>query len=113
MAPVYTYFPHFYMDWYQLQTEKRPRRAQFGWINAYPALSTKRALSPTVMKVAASEKFGSMDEPINDSKGSACLLRAVPIGLSYSRDPAYILALGANTAALTHGNEVAWMASGH
>lgn len=79
MAPVYTYFPHFYMDWYQLQTEKRPRRARFGWINAYPALSAKRALSPTVMKVAASEKFGSMDEPINDSKGSACLLRAVPI----------------------------------
>ena len=112
MAPVYTYFPHFYMDWYQLQTEKRPRRARCGWINAYPALSTKRALSPTVMKVAASEKFGSMDEPINDSKGSACLLRAVPIGLSYSRDPNRIVELGANTAALTHGNEVAWMASG-
>ena len=49
MAPVYTYFPHFYMDWYQLQTEKRPRRARCGWINAYPALSAKRALSPTVM----------------------------------------------------------------
>ena len=112
MAPVYTYFPDFYMDWYRLQTEKRTRRARCGWINAYPALSAKRALSPTVVKVAASKKFGSMDEPVNDSKGSACLLRAVPIGLSYSRDPAYILYLGANTAALTHGNEVAWMASG-
>lgn len=112
MAPVYTYFPDFYMDWYRLQTEKRTRRARCGWINAYPALSAKRALSPTVVKVAASKKFGSMDEPVNDSKGSACLLRAVPIGLSYSRDPAYILDLGANTAALTHGNEVAWMASG-
>ena len=112
MAPVYTYFPDFYMDWYRLQTEKRPRRARCGWINAYPALSAKRALSPIVVKVAASKKFGSMDEPVNDSKGSACLLRAVPIGLSYFRDPARILDLGANTAALTHGNEVAWMASG-
>ena len=111
MAPVYTYFPHFYMDWYLLQTEERPHRPYFAWINAYPALSAKRALSPTVMKVAASEKFGSMDKPINDSKGSACLLRAVPIGLSYSHDPAYILDLGANTAALTHGYELAWMSS--
>lgn len=112
MAPVYTYFPGFYMDWYRLQTEKRPHRARCGWINAYPALSAKRALSPTVVKVAASKKFGSMDEPVNDSKGSACLLRAVPIGLSYSRDPNRIVELGANTTALTHGNEVAWMASG-
>ena len=112
MAPVYQYFDAFYMDWYRLQTEKQPRRARCGWINAYPALSAKRALSPTVMEVAASTKFGSMDEPINDSKGSACLLRAVPIGLSYFRDPKYIVELGANAAALTHGNEVAWMASG-
>ena len=112
MAPVYTYFPGFYVDWYRLQTEKRPHRARCGWINAYPALSAKRAPSPTVMEVAATKKFGSMDEPVNDSKGSACLLRAVPIGLSYSRDPNRIVELGANTAALTHGNEVAWMASG-
>jgi hypothetical protein len=111
MAPVYQYFDAFYMDWYRLQTEKRPHRARCGWINAYPALSAKRALSPTVVKVAASKKFGSMDEPVNDSKGSACLLRAVPIGLSYFRDPAYILDLGANTAALTHGHELAWMSS--
>lgn len=111
MAPVYQYFDAFYMDWYRLQTEKQPRRARCGWINAYPALSAKRALSPTVVKVAASKKFGSMDEPINDSKGSACLLRAVPIGLSYFRDPARILDLGANTAALTHGHELAWLSS--
>lgn len=112
MAPVYQYFDAFYMDWYRLQTEKQPQRARCGWINAYPALSAKRALSPTVAKVAASKKFGSMDEPVNDSKGSGCLLRAVPIGLSYFRDPAHVLDLAANTAALTHGNEVAWMASG-
>lgn len=112
MAPVYQYFDAFYMDWYRLQTEKQPRRARCGWINAYPALSAKRAPSPTSMRVFSSDKFGSMDEPVNDSKGSGCLLRAVPIGLSYSDDPAYILDLAANTAALTHGNEVAWVASG-
>ena len=112
MAPVYQYFDAFYMDWYRLQTEKQPRRARCGWINAYPALSAKRAPSPTSMRVFSSDKFGSMDDPVNDSKGSGCLLRAVPIGLSYSDDPAYILDLAANTAALTHGNEVAWVASG-
>lgn len=112
MAPVYQYFDAFYMDWYRLQTEKQPRRARCGWINAYPGLSAKRAPSPTSMRVFSSDKFGSMDEPVNDSKGSGCLLRAVPIGLSYSDDPAYILDLAANTAALTHGNEVAWVASG-
>ena len=82
MAPVYQYFDAFYMDWYRLQTEKQPRRARCGWINAYPALSAKRAPSPTSMRVFSSDKFGSMDEPVNDSKGSGCLLRAVPIGLS-------------------------------
>ena len=112
MAPVYQYFDAFYMDWYRLQTTERASRSRVGWINAYPALSAKRAPSPTSMRVFSSDKFGSMDEPVNDSKGSGCLLRAVPIGLSYSDDPAYILDLAANTAALTHGNEVAWVASG-
>ena len=112
MAPVYQYFDAFYMDWYRLQTTERASRSRVGWINAYPALSAKRAPSPTSMRVFSSDKFGSMDEPVNDSKGSGCLLRAAPIGLSYSDDPAYILDLAANTAALTHGNEVAWVASG-
>jgi len=112
MAPVYQYFDAFYMDWYRLQTTERASRSRVGWISAYPSLSAQRAPSPTVMEVAATKKFGSMDEPVNDSKGSGCLLRAVPIGLSYSRDPNRIVELGANTAALTHGNEVAWMASG-
>lgn len=111
MAPVYQYFDAFYMDWYRLQTTERASRSWVGWINAYPALSAKRAPSPTSMRVFSSDKFGSMDEPVNDSKGSGCLLRTVPIGLSYSDDPAYLLDLAANTAALTHGNEVAWMAS--
>lgn len=112
MAPVYQYFDAFYMDWYRLQTEKQPRRARCGWINAYPALSAKRAPSPTSMRVFSSDKFGSMDEPVNDSKGSGCLLRTVPVGLSYSDDPAYILDLAANTAALTHGHKLAWISSG-
>ena len=112
MAPVYHYFDAFYLDWYRLQTTERASRSRVGWISAYPALSAQRALSPTVMEVAATKKFGSMEEPVNDSKGSGCLLRAVPIGLSYFRDPKRIVELGANTAALTHGNEVAWMASG-
>lgn len=112
MAPVYQYFDAFYMDWYRLQTEKQPRRARCGWINAYPALSAKRSSSPTSMGVFSSDKFGSMDEPVNDSKGSGCLLRAVPIGLSYFRDPAHVLDLAANTAALTHGHKLAWISSG-
>ena len=112
MAPVYQYFDAFYMNWYRLQTTERASRSRVGWINAYPALSAKRAPSPTSMRVFSSDKFGSMDKPVNDSKGSGCLLRAAPIGLSYSDDPAYILDLAANTAALTHGNEVTWVASG-
>ena len=112
MAPVYQYFDAFYFDWYRVQTTERASRSRVGWISAYPSSSAQRALSPTSMRVFSSDKFGSMDEPVNDSKGSGCLLRAVPIGLSYSDDPAHILDLAANTAALTHGNEVAWMASG-
>lgn len=112
MAPVYTYFDAFYLDWYRLQTTERASRSRVGWINAYPSFSAQRAPSPTSTSVFNSKKFGSMDEPVNDSKGSACLLRAVPIGLSYFHDPKHIVELGANTAALTHGNEVAWMSSG-
>lgn len=112
MAPVYQYFDAFYFDWYRLQTTERASRSRVGWISAYPSSSAQRALSPTSMRVFSSDKFGSMDEPVNDSKGSGCLLRAVPIGLSYSDDPAHILDLAANTAALTHGHKLAWISSG-
>lgn len=111
MAPVYQYFDAFYMDWYRLQTTERASRSRVGWISAYPSLSAQRAPSPTSTRVFSSKKFGSMDEPVNDSKGSGCLLRTFPIGLSYFRDPAHVLDLAANTAALTHGHELAWMSS--
>lgn len=112
MAPVYQYFDAFYMNWYRLQTTERASRSRVGWINAYPSLSAQRAPSPTSMGVFSSDKFGSMDEPVNDSKGSGYLLRAVPVGLSYFRDPAHVLDLAANTAALTHGHKLAWISSG-
>ncbi|MFW5418559.1 ADP-ribosylglycohydrolase family protein [Nocardiopsis sp. CNT-189] len=65
-----------------------------------------RSTTEALRKAAAREKpgwpLGTLEEPINSSKGSGGVVRAAACGTAHSREAAF--ELGCRTAALTHGD---------
>lgn len=47
---------------------------------------------------------GTIDKPINDSKGCGGVMRVAPIGLFFHRDPMRAATVAADAAAVTHGH---------
>ena len=56
---------------------------------------------------------GTMDEPVNNSKGCGGVMRVAPIGLYFIGNKHYgpedVMRIGAETAALTHGHELGYL----
>ena len=64
----------------------------------------------TCIKALQSQVMGTIQKPVNDSKGSAAVYRAAPLGfMTCWGNP---ILTGARTAALTHGNPMAWISAG-
>ncbi len=53
--------------------------------------------------------MGTMDEPLNDSKGCGAVMRAAPVGLAPIDDP---FTLSCEIGALTHGHPSGYLAAG-
>ena len=63
----------------------------------------------TCMSALSQEKLGSIEEPINNSKGCGGVMRVAPIGLYFDvlwEEQAKVDRLGAEAAALTHGHDL-------
>ena len=61
---------------------------------------------------SGSGEHGSVETPINNSKGCGGVMRVAPIGLYFNdrkKDIRDICRFGAETAALTHGHPHGWM----
>ena len=81
-----------------------------------PDMNHPRAPGNTCLSALLSGKMGSLDKPINHSKGCGGVMRTAPCGLVRrdSRgdpfgDP---LMLGAKAAAITHGHPMGWVPAG-
>ncbi len=106
-----------YKDWYRTQTEKYPMGgAHFSWLDDIPELYSRRAPGNTCLSVLASGKEGSVEKPINNSKGCGGVMRVAPIGLHFGRKNIYrldtpheIMEIGAEVAALTHGHPLGYI----
>ena len=62
--------------------------------------------------VLASGDYGSVFEPINDSRGCGGVVRAAPVGLFAAHLPTHsIVMLAAESAAITHGHPLAYMSA--
>ena len=102
-----------YLDWLETQagTKKAPEAC---WIREIPELRYRRAPGITCLKELRSGDMGSVDEPINNSKGCGGIMRAAPAAV-YGRikgwDAEKTAALGAEVAAITHGHPFGWMSS--
>ena len=107
-----------YLSWYETQGG----RAKSLWdpvseLMKYPEMNKRRAPGNTCLSALGSGKMGTIDEPINNSKGCGGVMRTAPLGfmrVKWSGKPAFGPALenGAKAAAITHGHPMGWIPAG-
>jgi ADP-ribosylglycohydrolase len=116
MAPYPSYIAYCYMDWYRTQTESYPIDKEnpyaYTWLVNIPDLFHRRAPGNTCMSAIGAGANGSINEPVNRSKGCGGVMRVAPVGLYFEdvgeSGTKYDL-IGAEAAAITHGHELGYI----
>lgn len=83
-----------------------------GWLLTKEELYSCRAPGNTCLQALRDSKMGSMENPINDSKGCGTIMRMAPVGLMFSHDPVVAFAEGCHLSALTHGHPSGYLSGG-
>lgn len=108
------YIAYSYRDWYRTQTEPYPlpEEPHYSWLVNLPEMFSSRAPGITCMSALGHGGNGTMENPLNHSKGCGGIMRVAPVGL-YFCDTRYkaeeIDRIGAAAAALTHGHELGYI----
>ena len=111
------YVARAYADWLLTQNYDYPIDtsviATYTDLINVPELFSRRAPGVTCMKAIASGDIGTVEDPINDSKGCGGVMRVAPVGMYFGKellvptDKADIV--GAHVAAITHGNQLGYI----
>ncbi len=104
-----------YLDWHRTQ-RVGPNKAKgvTSWIYHVPEMHSVRAPGGTCLRSLSTGILGTMEMPINSSKGCGGVMRCAPIGLFYDRAHYPIEAVdlfGARSAALTHGHQLGFLSA--
>jgi ADP-ribosylglycohydrolase len=81
-----------------------------GWIHSIQGLHARRAPGNTCLDALMSGKMGTMEKPLNNSKGCGGVMRTAPIGLVFNKEEAF--KLGCESAAITHGHPSGYLSAG-
>jgi len=81
-----------------------------GWLMEVKELYAVRSPGITCLSALKSGKKGTIEKPINNSKGCGGVMRAAPVGLFCTKESAF--RLGCDIAALTHGHPSGYLAAG-
>lgn len=81
-----------------------------GWLYSVKELHSRRGPGNTCLSALSSGKRGTIDNPINNSKGCGGVMRVAPAGLFYPKDEAFEKA--AEFAAITHGHPSGYLSAG-
>jgi len=103
-----------YLRWLATQGETSRTRPvapldEDGWLVTVEGLHRRRAPGNTCLSAMRSAEVGTIEEPLNDSKGCGGVMRVAPVGLVTGVDP---FVLGVECAALTHGHPSGYLAAG-
>ncbi len=104
-----------YKDWYKTQTRPYPLTEKFSnsWLVNIPEMFSRRAPGNTCLSALANSAYGTIDKPINQSKGCGGVMRVAPIGLYFNDSKSFstdeIDMIGAQAAALTHGHSLGYI----
>ena len=99
-----------YLDWLQTQDGIQREHPSVTWLKDIPELNVCRAPGVTCMGALSSGRKGTIEEPINDSKGCGTVMRVAPIGLA-GNDPKAVGELAAKASAITHGHPLGMIPS--
>lgn len=80
------------------------------WLSVQDIASQSRYPGSTCLGALRGGEPGSVDDPLNDSKGSGGIMRIAPVGLAYG--PGRAFEAGSEIAALTHGHPSGYLAAG-
>lgn len=114
MGSYPSYIALCYKDWLRSQYEKYPlnEESPYSWLINIPELFSRRAPGNTCLIAIENGANGTIDEPINQSKGCGGVMRVAPIGLYFEttrRTIDEIDMIGAEVAAITHGHELGYI----
>ena len=114
MAPYPDYIAQAYQEWYKTQVCDFPAAKDFHtcWLLNVPRLYAQRAPGTTCMSAIDAGCHGSIEKPINSSKGCGGVMRVAPVGLYLGSSRLAGLAadlVAADAAALTHGHEMGYI----
>ena len=115
LGPYPTYIYKAYQEWYKTQIESfdhANRKFISCWLMNVPGIFAERAPGNTCMSAINSGMAGSIEHPINNSKGCGGVMRVAPIGLYFGESgmaPLAVDLLGADAAAITHGHEMGYI----
>lgn len=110
--PSYIHFS--YQDWYRTQTERYPlpKGFRYSWLANQLEMFARRAPGNTCLSALSGSTFGTIENPINKSKGCGGVMRVAPIGLYFDEKSLpidEIDRIGAEAAALTHGHPLGYI----
>ena len=81
------------------------------WLMTKRELFKKRAPGNTCLAALRSGKMGTMESPINNSKGCGGIMRVAPVGLMFE-DPEKAFRIACQLAATTHGHCSGYLSAG-
>jgi ADP-ribosyl-[dinitrogen reductase] hydrolase len=93
-----------YLDWLDTQGKSFPGWVPAGELSCFEALRKCRAPGNTCLSALRSGGYGTIENPINDSKGCGGVMRVAPIGLIAAMSPEEVFEIAARVAAITHGH---------
>lgn len=93
-----------YLNWLETQNGRKSD-VTVSRIKSLPELHKRRHPGSTCLTALGSGICGTLENPINASKGCGTVMRVAPIGLFYE-DAAFCGLLSAKAGAVTHGHEL-------
>jgi len=85
-------------------------REYLSWLETQNDPFERRAPGNTCLSALDSGIMGTIENPINNSKGCGGVMRTAPVGLVFGRDVAFLE--GAKYAAMTHGHSSGYLPAG-
>lgn len=103
-----------YRDWIITQKEEYPvdGSKHYSWLLNVSELYSQRAPGITCLTALETKEAGTIESPINNSKGCGGIMRIAPVGLYFNKPHLSIEKvdrIGAEIAALTHGHELGYI----